>query len=85
MKTFAARDAKNGFGRMLDTAQAEPVTIEKHGRAVAVVLSVEEYRRLEALEDLYWSRKADEAVARGDWVGIEETERVVRDILDAEA
>ena len=84
MKTFAAKDAKNGFGRLLDTALAEPVTIEKHGRAVAVVLSVEEYRRLEALEDIHWSGMADEAVARGDWLGIEESERLVKDILDAE-
>lgn len=46
MKAMAAADAKNGFGLLLDTARAEPVRIEKHGRAVAVVLSVEEYERL---------------------------------------
>jgi prevent-host-death family protein len=31
---------------LIDTARAEPVTIEKHGRPVAVMLSVEEYERL---------------------------------------
>jgi prevent-host-death family protein len=46
MKIMSARDAKNGFGLLLDTARAEPVTIEKHGRPVAVVLSIEEFRRL---------------------------------------
>jgi prevent-host-death family protein len=46
MKTMAAGKAKNGFGLLIDTARAEPVIIEKHGRAVAVVLSVEEYERL---------------------------------------
>lgn len=46
MKYMSSKDAKNGFGRLLDTALAEPVTIEKHGRAVVVVLSVEEYERL---------------------------------------
>ena len=46
MKSMSAKDAKNGFGLLLDTARAEPVTIEKHGRAVVVVLSVEEYDRL---------------------------------------
>lgn len=46
MKSMSAKDAKNGFGRLLDTARAEPVTIEKHGRAVVVVLSTEEYERL---------------------------------------
>lgn len=46
MKTMSAKDAKNAFGSLLDTARAEPVTIEKHGRPVVVVLSVEEYERL---------------------------------------
>lgn len=31
---------------MIDTARAEPVLIEKHGRGVVVVVSVEEYVRL---------------------------------------
>lgn len=46
MKNMSAKDAKNEFGFLLDTARAEPVTIEKHGRPVAVVISVEEYERL---------------------------------------
>lgn len=46
MKSMSAKDAKNGFGLLLDTARAEPVTVEKHGRAVVVVMSVEEYTRL---------------------------------------
>jgi len=46
MKNMSAKDAKNEFGLLLDTARAEPVTIEKHGRPVAVVVSVEEYERL---------------------------------------
>lgn len=46
MKTMAARDAKNAFGLLLDTARAEPVMVEKHGRPVVVVLSVEEFERL---------------------------------------
>jgi len=50
MQALSARDAKYNFGRLIDTARAEPVTIEKHGRAVVVVLSVEEYERLKAIE-----------------------------------
>lgn len=46
MKSMSAKEAKNGFGLLLDTARAEPVTIEKHGRPVVVVLSTEEYDRL---------------------------------------
>jgi prevent-host-death family protein len=46
MKSMSAKNAKNSFGLLLDTARAEPVTIEKHGRAVVVVLSVEAYQHL---------------------------------------
>jgi PHD/YefM family antitoxin component YafN of YafNO toxin-antitoxin module len=31
---------------MIDTARAEQVLIEKHGRGVVMVISVEEYERL---------------------------------------
>ncbi|KAB1126131.1 type II toxin-antitoxin system Phd/YefM family antitoxin [Neorhizobium galegae] len=50
MRTFSAKDAKYGFGMLIDTARAEPVTVEKHGRPVVVVISVEEYARLLAVE-----------------------------------
>jgi len=46
MKTMSARDAKHQFGRLIDTARAEPVVVEKHGRPVVVVLAVEEFERL---------------------------------------
>ncbi len=50
MRTMAALEAKTRFGELLDTAQREPVTIEKHGRPVAVMLSADDYRELEALK-----------------------------------
>jgi prevent-host-death family protein len=50
MKTLTAKDAKYGFGRLIDLARAEPVLIAKHGRPVVVVMAVEEFERLKALE-----------------------------------
>ena len=49
MKTMSARDAKHQFGLLIDTARAEPVVIEKHGRPVVVVLAFEEFERLKSL------------------------------------
>ena len=46
MKILNAKDAKYGFGRLIDMARAEPVLVAKHGRPVVVVMSVEEYERL---------------------------------------
>ena len=48
MQTQSAKDAKYHFGRLIDLARAEPVVIEKHGRPVVVVMSIEEYQRLVA-------------------------------------
>jgi prevent-host-death family protein len=50
MTTIAAREAKIRFGELLDNAQHGPVTIEKHGRRVAVVLSAAEYDELLAMK-----------------------------------
>src|SRR5690606_31779803 len=46
MKAMSARESNNAFGLPIDTARKEPVTIEKHGRPVIVVMSFEEYQRL---------------------------------------
>lgn len=50
MKTLTAKDAKYGFGRLIDLARAEPVAVAKHGRPVVVVMAVEEYERLKVFE-----------------------------------
>jgi prevent-host-death family protein len=46
---LAASPNGNLQWRLIDTARAEPATVEKHGRRVVVVLSVEEYERLRAV------------------------------------
>ena len=50
MKSMSAQDAKDGLGRLIDTARVEPVVTEKRRRAVVVLLSVEEFERLKALD-----------------------------------
>jgi prevent-host-death family protein len=46
MQNVCAHDAKARFRQLVDSARREPVVIERHGRAVAVVLSKEEYDEL---------------------------------------
>lgn len=50
MKSISARDAKYGFGRLIDLARGEPVTVAKHGRPFVVVMAVEEFERLKSLD-----------------------------------
>ncbi len=65
MLTLGAREAKNEFGRMLDAAQRENVLIEKKGRPVAVVLSIEEYQLLENSQDKLWEMLAKTSEIEG--------------------
>ncbi|WP_241560555.1 type II toxin-antitoxin system prevent-host-death family antitoxin [Paenirhodobacter populi] len=57
---MAAKDAKNAFGMLIDLARSEPVTIEKHGRKVVVVMAIEEFERLKALDARIQNSKAVE-------------------------
>lgn len=51
MDHISAREARNHFSELIDNAQHGPVTVERHGRSVAVLMSVREYERLK-LENL---------------------------------
>jgi prevent-host-death family protein len=50
MRTFTSADAKNNFGELIDLARAAPVAITKYDRRVVVVMAVEEFDRLKALD-----------------------------------
>ncbi|MEM0965728.1 MAG: type II toxin-antitoxin system Phd/YefM family antitoxin [Verrucomicrobiota bacterium] len=48
MQTISSNTAKQSLGTVLQTAQHEPVLIEKHTHPTAVILSVAEYDRLKS-------------------------------------
>ena len=50
MRTFTAAEAKNKFGELVDLARSTPVAITKYDRPVLVVLAIEEFERLQALD-----------------------------------
>jgi prevent-host-death family protein len=50
MRTFTAAEAKNKFGELVDLARAAPVAITKYDRPVLVVMAIEEFERLQALD-----------------------------------
>lgn len=50
MDSLSANEAKTQFGDMLLKAQRAPVQINKNGKPVAVVMSMEEYEIIEALK-----------------------------------
>ena len=46
MKEITAREAKNRFGRLLESAQQAPIWVTRHGRPVGVMMSVQQFERL---------------------------------------
>ena len=81
MREVNATDVKTQFGEFLDMTRAEPIGIRKSGKLTAVMLSAEEYEHLQRVEDAYWIARAEAAEARGQWLGPEETMRVLTERL----
>lgn len=50
MRTFSSADAKNHFGELIDAARLAPVAVTKYDKPFVVVLAMEEFERLKALE-----------------------------------
>jgi prevent-host-death family protein len=67
MRTMSAKDAKNHFGELLMEAQKAPVTIEKNGKPVAVVYSMEWHEAAEEAK-LEWLKRAVAEAKAGDEV-----------------
>ncbi|GJL60574.1 MAG: hypothetical protein NPIRA03_34310 [Nitrospirales bacterium] len=73
MQYVSASDAKQRLAAILDTAQREPVMIRRQKRDVAVVLSVQEYERVCALNREEFQRFCDRVGKRATNRGLTET------------
>lgn len=73
MITLSSNKAKQSFGHVLDSAQREPVLIQKHNRSAAVVLSVAEYERLRGLNAAEFAEFCDMIGRRAHERGLTKT------------
>ena len=51
MKVMTAKDAKNSFDILMDTAQREPVLVTKRNRLVGIFLSTQEIESIPELKN----------------------------------
>ena len=72
MKEVTAKDAKNRFGQLLQSAQQGPVRVTRNGRPVGVMMSVQQF---EGLRGAAWER----LTATMDRLGQEAAERGLTD------
>ena len=63
MKSFTASDARRRFGRLMETARREPVTITKKGRVAAVMLPASNKELITAVEGVFEERYWRERIA----------------------
>jgi prevent-host-death family protein len=83
MRYVSATEAKQALAAVLDAAQREPVVIRRQQRDVAVVLSMQEYERLTALNAAEFQRFCDRIGERAQARGL--TEAKLAEILAGES
>lgn len=69
-RTLSATDVKNRFGRVLReiSKSGGPIVVERGGKPVAVILSVDEYRRSQGGSRLEASEEQMAASSFGMWL-----------------
>lgn len=69
MKSLNANEVKTQFGDVLLQVQREPLQINRNGKAVAVMLSMEDYQMMDEIKLRILKEKiarAEADIARGD-------------------
>jgi len=79
MQTISATKASQNFAAMLDAAQREPVRIQRHERNVAVLISSEEYERMNRERWAEFNRLSASASEEAKANGL--TEEILAEIL----
>ncbi len=72
MQHISSSEFKSQLGQYLAQVGVEPITVDKAGKSIAVVLSPTEYEHLQRMEDLYWIARADAVRNTGEWVSGDE-------------
>jgi len=79
MTTVSATHAKQNFAAILDQSQREPVRIQRHERDVAVLVSAEQYQRLNRDKWAEFNRLSQLASEQAKANGL--TEEILAEIL----
>ena len=82
MRTVTATEAKQSLATVIEDAKREPVMIQRQKRDIAVLMSVEEYKRLVHLNVAEFQRFCDRVGASAEKAGL--TEETLAELLSGE-
>ncbi|MBC3873556.1 type II toxin-antitoxin system Phd/YefM family antitoxin [Undibacterium flavidum] len=82
METLTSNQAKTQFGDLLLKVQRAPVEISRNGKAVAVMLSIEDYAALETLKLQQLQDKIQHALNDINDGKIHDGEALLQSLLD---
>jgi len=80
MIVVSANEIKQNFGKILQDSQRQPVVIRRYGRDTAVLISMEEYRKITEAHVASFERLCERIGADAAAKGL--TEDDLADILD---
>lgn len=72
MRIISATEAKQSLGLLIDTAQREPVIIQRQHRDVAVLLSIHDYEHLRGAQADAFNSLCDKIARRAQERGLTE-------------
>ncbi|HEB71181.1 MAG TPA: type II toxin-antitoxin system Phd/YefM family antitoxin [Nitrospirae bacterium] len=82
MDSYSVSDVRSRLSKFLEMALSSPVKITRKGYERSVImLSEEEYERLEALDDAYWSKVAKQG-RKSDSLGVAKTRKYIQKKLN---
>ena len=81
MRTITAQEAASAFGKLIETAKREPVTVSENGQPSAVVLSFADYQRItgEAKRELLATMESMRAYAAAQGLTPEKLDELLAD------
>ncbi|MFT5278306.1 MAG: prevent-host-death family protein [Granulosicoccus sp.] len=65
MKTMTSTEARQKFSSVIHSVEHQPVTIVKHHRGIAVLLSSDRYQELKRIGDILYGKPAELAIQKG--------------------
>jgi PHD/YefM family antitoxin component YafN of YafNO toxin-antitoxin module len=81
MKVLSSTEVRQNFSTVLSDIKVEPISISKHDKEIAVIMSTERYSELTRLEDMLYGKAAELAIKKG--FPSKKEEKEIQDLMNS--